>query len=80
MSEEKAFEWQRKLDIAGLAKTLLSQESKNLQADGYRFLSVLKGSEDATPHIPSDTEATHYEWLPVQNKWNDICLYFLRKK
>ena len=84
VSENQAFTLQRDLDIAGLAPTLLSIESRNLQADGWKYDRVLKGVTTTSPDgvetttpaaILENTTTTEYTWLAVENKWGDRVLF-----
>ncbi len=84
LTRQKALALQHDLDIAGLAKILLSIESKNLQDEGWRFDRVLRGNivEDqtgspATRKIepPPVSDVFEYTWLPVSNKWGDQALF-----
>ena len=74
ITRQQAFALQKKLDIAGLAPTLVSPESQNLQYDGWKFHSVHKGTESGLD-IPEQNPALKYTWIPVGNKWNDIVVF-----
>jgi len=75
ITELEAQEFQHDLDIVGLSKVLLSIESKNLQADGWKFHGILRGDGVNTEESPEDTSEVKYTWLPIPNKWNDRVLY-----
>ena len=75
LSYADAMTLQKSLDIVGLAQLLTSVESKNLQADGWKFDRVLKGDGNQEEPVPEDTEVMCYTWLPVGNKWNDRALF-----
>lgn len=82
LTRQKALVLQHDLDIAGLAETLLTVESKNLQDEGWKFDRVLRGTFD-DPLEPGNrkiepppvSDVFEYTWLPVPNKWGDQALF-----
>lgn len=79
ISKETALRKQRELDITGLCDTLLSIESRDLQALGWRFNKVVKNDEESRlkgDGVPSDNEDEQYVTLPIiGNKWGDIAVF-----
>jgi hypothetical protein len=65
------------LHIHGLADTLLSRESVDLQLDGWVYESVIKGGDDKET-VPVSTSDFEYKALPVENRWGDQVLYSRR--
>jgi hypothetical protein len=74
ITPEKAFEYQRQLDIRNLANVLLSIECQNIMADSWQFFRVVKGNES------DDIAKKGWEicWLPVHNDFRDRA--FFRRK
>lgn len=75
LSERTAYQLQKELDITGLARVLLSTESRNMQEDGWEFLRVLKIDETSEDPDPVDNDLVEYMCLPIPNKWNDRALF-----
>jgi hypothetical protein len=74
ITRTQAFAYQKNLDIAGLQPALLSQESQNLQNDGWKFDSVHRGT-DGQISFPTFDCGKKYTWIPVGNKWGDIVVF-----
>jgi len=85
ITERQAFNLQKQLDIMGLAKVLLSIESKNLQTDGWYFVDVLRGKDpDETDGVSTEPQSDALvvpegcTWLLIPNKWNDKAVFTRR--
>lgn len=74
ITPEKAFDYQRQLDIRNLANVLLSIECQNIMADGWQFFRVIKGNESED----GLKKGWEYNWLPVLNEFRDRA--FFRRK
>lgn len=79
ITRQKAMILQHDLDIAGLAESLMSEESRALQDAGWKFNRVFKAWKE--PGIPTNeappisTSDIEYTWLPISNKWFDQALF-----
>jgi hypothetical protein len=69
MPQSKCEDLERKLNIRNLAKTLMSQKCKELQASGYNFEKVV--SEKEYNDLLTKVESKATEFLPTFNKWKD---------
>ena len=82
ISTHTALRLQRELDIRGLANTLLSVESHNLQTSGWKFARVIKNDDESkSSRSGSDTwsEGEERTTLPIKdNKWGDEALFIRR--
>ena len=80
ISRDRAMHLQKELDTTGLCSTLLSVESRNLQTDGWVFSSALKNDAEGkllpVDMIPANTDTREYTYLAIDNKWNDIALFY----
>lgn len=83
ITRQKALNFQHDLDIAGLADTLVSEDAKRLQDDGWKFDRVFKPWKE--PGVPTNdappvsTPEIEYTWLPVSNKWFDQAVFSRRR-
>ena len=72
IDEKTALEMEKKLNIDYLAEALSSDESVEIQKEGYRFLKLLRRGENIEFHQTNDKKL-----LPINNKWNDIIVFKL---
>ncbi len=63
---------QKKLNIALLADTLMSEFSQNLQKDGWRYYKVMRPTEKYEISVNPKME---YILLDIPNMWNDKILF-----
>jgi hypothetical protein len=75
MGRDKALEYEKKMNIDGLAKTLLSERCVSLQEDGYRFYRVIKG--DLSAELSSSKEPGGFDYIicPIGNYWGDSAVF-----
>ncbi len=71
MTSEEAWTIQHKLDIACLAKTLLSPKSVQLQLSGFTPIEILKEDKRYTPK----EVFAQREILPIPNTYKDVILF-----
>lgn len=67
---QEAHHLQHFLNIDCLADTLLSEEAKKLQLDGWVYHMVLKPEDD---HV--NENAFEYKYIENFNKWNDKIVF-----
>lgn len=75
ITPKKAYQLQKSLDIAELAKTLTSEESRKLEEQGWRYCKVLKEVKDASRDIEIRSKRYEYFTMPVGNKYGDYVLW-----
>ena len=79
ISRDAALKMQKEMDIRGLCNTLLSEESRNLQSSGWRFVCVIKNDEESkNARSCSATLAIGEERTTIRimdNKWGDEALF-----
>lgn len=78
MTRKQADEWQKTANCDGLSRTLMSEVSRRLQKEGYRFRWAIK--TDREDIFRYDHTKYTYKKIPVvENKWGDFAL-FAREK
>lgn len=77
MNEKEAMELQRKFDIEGFAKAMMSKESIDLQREGWIFSRVSTFEGPVPPGEYPEEETSEIE---VGNKWGDILVYIRKYK
>jgi hypothetical protein len=61
--------------IDGLVDKFNSEEWINLQNNGWKFIRIIKPNDPTTLFIPDQYDSRIYKELPINNKWNDRCLF-----
>lgn len=72
LSEEVATGLAKTLKIAYLKEALLSDESRRLQATGWKYDRIIKGEDPEFKRLLQDPECV---LLDIGNKWDDAILY-----
>ncbi len=72
LDEEVAKGLEKTLKIAHLKEALLSDESRKLQAIGWKYDRVIKGDDPDFQRLHYDPECV---LLDIKNKWNDVILF-----
>lgn len=62
----------KSLNIVGFADAMVSQESRQLQDQGFQFDRVLKGNEESSA-VGDDAVA-----LPINNKYGDSLVFVMK--
>lgn len=72
LSTRKAYALQRELDIIGLANFLLSENSRKLQKNGWKFFTVLKGNENFDIQ---KYQSENFQVFDLNNKYSDKIVF-----
>lgn len=77
VSSRRAMDLQQSLGILGLYGSLMSNESLNLQANGWTYRNVIKYGPEQSPGTldPKDTKEELYTVIIIPNKWKDRILF-----
>lgn len=75
ISNRRATDLQKSLKIDKFRDTIMSQESLNLQADGWIYDRVIKNTGPAAFCTPSNTKDVEYTHITIPNNWSDQIIF-----